>query len=182
MRRIYTTFDLLEAHTIVAMLREHAIRAWVFDADFVRQDWFKAIAYGGYRIVVNDESGVDALELLGAYRAGTLALADEHRLQCPNCGEFAGSDDPWPRRSVFLAMITVPWVAFGLLSICRPSPTLVFWLALLQLIPFLVLPGFVIRYVKWRFACSNCQHRWRDQTSSSYRQLSGAVESESDKP
>ena len=63
MRRVHTTYDLLEAHALAAMLREHDIEAWLFDADFVRQDWFKMIAYGGYRILVGDESVVDVGEL-----------------------------------------------------------------------------------------------------------------------
>jgi len=178
MRRIHTTFDLLEGHTIVAMLREHSIEAWLFDADFVRQDWFKAIAYGGYRILVDDEFVAEAVELLRQYRSGALALLDEHRRRCPKCAEFAGSDDPWPRRSVFLGLIVLPFAGIGAFSRWAHTPAQFLCLSALLFAALFVLPWFVIRYFKWRFVCERCRHRWRDRPIHSYGELARAAEQE----
>jgi hypothetical protein len=112
MRRAHTTFDLLEGHILTGMLRDSGIEARLFDADFVRQDWFKILAYGGYRVVVRDEDVSDARTLLNQYHEDALALTGEHHSPCPNCLHAAASDDPQPRRNVFLAMLVLPVVEF----------------------------------------------------------------------
>ena len=82
-RRIHTSYDLLDAHVLTALLREHGIEAWLFDADFVRQNWFAAIAYGGYRIMVREQDAAAARELLQEQRSGQLALPDATGVPCP---------------------------------------------------------------------------------------------------
>ena len=86
MVRVLRCFDLLEAHILVARLRYGGIDARVFDADFVRQDWFKMLVYGGFRIVVPEESATAARQILQSYRNGELTLPDEDGgTPCPNC-------------------------------------------------------------------------------------------------
>ena len=87
MRRAYWSADYAEAHVVESMLRAHGIEAWVFDALLVRQDWFKTLMFGGYRVMVADEDGARAADVIGEYRAGTIAIADDavERPACPRC-------------------------------------------------------------------------------------------------
>lgn len=169
-RRIHTTYDLLEAHLITAMLREHGIDAWLFDADFVRQDWFKSIAYGGYRILVRDEDMAEARTLLNQYDDEELALICEHAL-CPHCGRAAGRDDPQPRRNVFLAMLALPIVEFFAFLHWKFSPIDMPAAFAVQFCLYATLPWLVLRYFKWRLRCADCGHRWRQPPSLSYAEL-----------
>jgi hypothetical protein len=176
-RRIHTTYDLLEAHLITAMLREHGVGAWLFDADFVRQDWFKSIAYGGYRIVANDNSVAAAKEILQQYKNGSLALPEEYRLICPRCNQHCGSGDPQPRRNVFLAI-----VLFDLLA----AVALVHWNTWRTHIVStfavwggvnLLLPWLAIWYFKWPSRCDACGHRWREPRRYRHAELAKMAES-----
>jgi hypothetical protein len=177
MRRVYTTYDLLEAHVITQMLREHDIEAWLFDADFVRQNWFRMIAYGGFRILVRDESVGDGLQLLREYRNGNLALADEFRLHCPNCAHTTGIDDPQPRRNVFLAMIAIIVVWPCILLSWHPSPAaLLAGSGILIGLSFFI-TWIVIHYFKWRMRCEDCGFRWRKQPSHRYSDLAAMAAS-----
>lgn len=169
-RRIHTTYDLLEAHLITAMLREHGIDAWLFDADFVRQDWFKSIAYGGYRILVRDEDVADAHTLLNQYDDEELALIGEQTL-CPQCAHAAGRDDPQPRRNVFLAMLALPIVEFFAFLHWKLSPIGVLVAFAVQFCLYATLPWLVLWYFKWRLRCADCGHRWRQPPSLSYAEL-----------
>ena len=173
MRRIHTTYDLLEAHALVAMLREHDIETWLFDADFVRQDWFKMIAYGGYRILVRDETVADALRVLGEYRNGQLALVEEQRTICPECAHSSGSDDPQPRRNVFLAMIVLGFCGPFALLLWKPSTLALLVAGAVLIIAYISLPWFVVRYFKWRLRCEDCGHRWREAPRYRYAELAG---------
>jgi len=173
MRRIHTTYDLLEAHVLTALLREHDIDAWLFDADFVRQNWFRMIAYGGFRILVRDESVADGLHLLREYQNGNLALADEYRSQCPNCAHTAGTDDPQPRRNVFLAMIVVGVVWPSILLSWHPSSAALFARSAILVGLSLLIPWAVIYYFKWRMCCEACGYRWRELPRHRYADLAG---------
>ena len=181
MMRILRSFDLLEAHIIVARLRVEGIDAHVFDADFVRQNWFRMLAYGGFRIVVPDESASAACDILQRYRAGTLALGDaaddeESSSACPRCRAAAGRDDPQPRRNVFLAFIVYA-VVFSL-ALVRWSPT-ESGLALLCCAALgggLCLPWLLVRYFKWRLRCPNCAYCWRAPPPNRFAALAQATE------
>ena len=180
-RRIHTTYDLLEAHLITAILREHGIDALLFDADFVRQDWFKMIAYGGYRIVVRDDSVDQARALLRDYSEGNLALSDEYRTPCPNCAKLAGNDDPQPRRNIFLSIIVLDVVFVMALLFWKAPGTgtiLVCFLACVtQIALILVLPWVAIRYFKWRSRCDACGYRWREPRRYRHAELAHMAES-----
>ncbi len=160
MRRVHTTFDLLEAHIIVGMLQHNGVDARVFDADFVRQDWFRSIAYGGYRIVVPNDATDPAKEALQKYKNGNLALTGEHRLLCPACGESGGNDNPWPRRYIFLAIYLLGCVVTIGFLMLMPSVAAFLVVIGATLIVGIVLPCVAVLYFKWRFRCEACGHRW----------------------
>jgi hypothetical protein len=172
------TYDLLEAHLITATLREHAIDAWLFDADFVRQDWLASIAYGGYRIVVPDAATGDARQVLQEYKNGNLALADEQRAVCPNCGEPQGIENPSPRRHVFLALIVWPWIVTIASIAWNPSTTQLVFAFASQICLYLFLPWLAIRYFKWPSRCGACGHRWREPRQYRHAELAKMAESE----
>jgi hypothetical protein len=162
---------LLEAHALTAMLRAHDVEAWLFDADFVRQDWFKMIAYGGYRILVREESVVEAAQLLRDYRNGQLALAQESRAICPSCAHAAGSDDPQPRRNVFLATVLLGFCGPFVLALWKPSTAVLLCSCVALIVAYITLPWLVMRYFKWRLCCEDCGYRWRERPRHSYAEL-----------
>ena len=162
MRRVHTTFDLLEAHIMTGLLRAQGVEAHAFDVGMVRQDWFRMIAFGGFRIVVSDPAVDDAIAVLGRYANGDFALADADQDRCPRCGAFSVLHDPQPRRNVFLAMFLLPlfelvtWSWFG-----KFSAEAIAALFALQVVAYLTLPWFVVHYFKWRMRCLDCDLRWR---------------------
>lgn len=153
------------------MLREHGVEAWLFDADFVRQDWFKMIAYGGYRIVVRDESVSEATEVLHGYRNGEFAVAEELRAICPNCSHASSRDDPQPRRNVFLAMIFLGFFGPFVMVFWKPSAMALFAACVLLIAAYITLPWIVIRYFKWRARCEACGHHWHQPPQLRYREM-----------
>jgi hypothetical protein len=175
MRRVHTTFDLLEAHIIVGMLQRNDVDAWLFDADFVRQDWFKSLAYGGYRIMVPNEATASAVEILQKYMAGQLALSVEYRLPCPACGKSCGSDDPWPRRNIFLSMILLECIAAVVFSKLTPSTAELLLVIAAVLGVGIIVPCFAMPYFKWRFRCEAWGHRWRSPPQETWAELSRAA-------
>ncbi len=163
MQRIHTTFDLLEAHIVTGLLRENGAEVWACDVDIVRQDWFKMIAFGGFRLLASDASIADALVTLHQYQNGELALPDDHADACPKCGEFCVAHDPQPRRNVFLAMILLSLVeSAAFLSLQTLTSIEIIAAFALQFILYLSLPWLVIAYFKWRMRCTACGYRWRE--------------------
>lgn len=149
MRRAYWSADFGEAHVVEAMLRSYGVHASVFDAGIVRQDWFKTLALGGYRVMVPDSQTDSARELLADYRAGAMALPDDEVEvpPCPRCAGRAVGDDPRPRRAVFGVLIAsqvAPFLAFS-------SPAS-WWIAgLAPLLPLAAAP-----WLGSRHSCEDC--------------------------
>jgi len=117
MIRVFRTTDLLEAEILRSFLHSQGIEAEVFDRETVRQDWFRAIALGGYRVMVADEVGNDARALLKRWQAGEFALdeasEDIERVPCVACGSTRTEENPWPRRLGFLfAYMGLPLIVF----------------------------------------------------------------------
>ena len=138
MRRAYWSADFGEAHVVEAMLRAHGLHASVFDAGIVRQDWFKTLALGGYRVMVPDSQMAPAQELLADYRSGAMALADADLdvPSCPRCSGHAVADDPRPRRVAFGALIASQVAPFALVS-----SSVSLWIAgLLSFLPLATAP------------------------------------------
>jgi len=163
LRRAYWSADFAEAHIVEAMLRAHGVQAWVFDALIVRQDWFRTLAFGGYRVMIADEDAARAADVIGEYRAGALAVADEgvERPGCPQC-TTPGRDDPAPYRRVFALMIAADAVlATGFMLATGGSGEM---LALVLGSSVIVVPIVAIvftRYLKGRYVCPQCATRWR---------------------
>ena len=177
LRRVHTTFDLLEGHLLIALLREHGVEAWLFDADFVRQNWFEQIAYGGFRVMVRDDDIGVARDVLQDYSAGRLALEGEHAETCPHCARAAGNDDPQPRRNVFLVSLVLGLAADIRLFRWSPSRTELGVAIAVQLVLNIVAPWLIVRYFKWRLRCADCGHRWR-QPPRHYAELMRMAEAE----
>lgn len=123
MQRVYWTVDLLEAHLVAGFLRARGIDATVFDADFVRQDWLAALAYGGYRVVTDDADAVEARRLIDHRRANDFALeeAESDAPACPRCGSHDVVEDAAWRRiaSAILFVFLLPVVSFKWRCRCR---------------------------------------------------------------
>ena len=174
LRRIDTTFDLPEAHIIVGLLRADGIDAYVFDADFVRQDWFKAIAYGGYRVMVADHDLQAARERIRAYREASTILSDADDPPCPACASSTYRDDPRPRRWVFALYMLLPLLQGAVLLFVKPSHVQHFFWFLVDLFVDMTLAMLAISYLKRRYVCDRCGHRWRDLRRFSYSALDRA--------
>jgi hypothetical protein len=175
LRRVDTTFDLPEAHIIVGLLRSEGVEAHLFDADFVRQDWFKAIAYGGYRILVPDRDLTAAHRLIRAYREVKTPLSSSDDAPCPVCSSTNYRDDPRPRRWVFALYILLPFVQLPVLSFARPSNIeQFFWFFPIVLTAYVALALLAIAYLKHGYLCDNCGHRWHDPHRHAYSMLDRA--------
>ena len=163
MPRVFWSAQYDEAHVVQALLRSRQIEAWVFDADMARQDWFRVLAIGGYRVMIADADAARATELVGEYREGTLAVVDDavERPTCPRCAT-PGSDDPVPHRLVFSLLIAIDVViGLGLLLAAGGSNKI---LAVLFGSSVIVAPTIAVlftRHLKGRYVCPKCTTRWR---------------------
>ena len=182
LRRVDTTFDLPEAHIIVGLLRSEGIDAHLFDADFVRQDWFKAIAYGGYRILVPDQDLPAAREHLHAYRASKPAMSNSDDPPCPACSSVTYRDDPRPRRWVFALYIALPFADAAVFMLMRRSHIQQFAWAAITVAVSIALALLAITYLRRRYLCDECGHRWRDTHTYAYSTLNAAHTAASDPP
>lgn len=172
MRRVHTSFDWFDAHIIVARLREEEIDAHVFDSNFVNLNWFKMLAFRGFRIVVPDSSASMAVEIIEQYRTGILKLHDADHEHCPSCTSPNVSDDPVPRRITFVGILASELVLSLLLFEVRNLSNAGF-VALLVAVIFLVLmaPMISVNFFKWRYRCAACRHRWKGLPQHSYSEL-----------
>ena len=189
MVRVYWTVDLLEAHIVTGLLCDEGVQAWVFDADMVRQDWFRALAIGGYRIVVDRADAARALPILARYRADdpVRAYAEDEMPRCPACGHNAIADDPRPRRAAFATLIASDILSASLLvdfiyaGIAPRVASLALATYLCLSVAFFF-PGMLAFIVKHRYACTRCGRRFRDDRGATFAELSAAVSLASDSP
>jgi hypothetical protein len=166
MQRAYWSADFAEAHIVEAMLRAHGVQAWVFDALLVRQDWFRTLMFGGYRVMVPDGDASRAAELLDGYRTGRLAVPEEavERPACPRCA-MPGSDDPAPHRFVFMLLIAAyALITTGLMVLqWSDAPSmLVASLVCFSFVPFVAIT--LARWLKGRYFCTQCGAHWRTRS------------------
>ena len=163
MRRAYWSADFAEAHIVEATLRAHGVQAWVFDALLMRQDWFRILMFGGYRVMVADEDAARAADLIGEYRAGALAITDDavERPTCPKC-TTPGRDDPAPQRFVFMLLIAgYALFVVALLALRRDDDAI---MALAWTLPLVVAPIVAVvltHRLKGRYFCPQCTTSWR---------------------
>ncbi len=174
LRRVDTTFDLTEAHIVVGLLRAEGIDAYLFDADFVRQNWLKAIAFGGYRILVRDADVSTARGHIRTYRDTKTTLSHSDDAPCPSCSSTAYRDDPRPRRWVFAIYTALQLVPLAIFMKAGTSAArgLVAGFMLTAADTLLALAA--IFYVKRRYVCDLCGYRWRDRLPYRYSSLNEA--------
>lgn len=145
MRCVEWSAEYLEAHVIAMLLRAHDVEAVVFDENFVRQNWFELLGYGGFRIMAPEHQFAEAKSLVSAYRSDNLQVRDtrDGEPECPHCGGRETGQDPRPRRMLFLL-----YIPFG---------------CLIALAPMLIR-----RLVVGRYRCRQCRHAWREPRSAAF--------------
>jgi hypothetical protein len=144
MHRVDWTPEYVEGHVIVGLLRANGIDAFLFDENFVRQDWFAILGYGGYRIMAPWRAAQDARQIISGYRSGKFELDKEDAPgpECPRCASHETESDPRPRRWVFLVYFFVGMIA--------------------------LLPALLRRFVYGRYRCTRCRRYWREPRSCSF--------------
>lgn len=189
MVRVHWTVDLLEAHIVAGLLCDEGVPAYVFDADMVRQDWFKALAIGGYRVVVDRDDATRALQIVARYRAGDAAraYAADEMPTCPACGHEAVADDPRPRRAAFAVLIASDILSASMLldfiyGGIAPRLASLALAAYLWFIAIFFFPGILAFIVRHRYTCTRCGRRFRDDRGAPFAELSAAVSLASDPP
>lgn len=178
MQRVHWTPDLAEAHIIEGLLRAHDLQAWAFDTATVRQDWFRTLTYGGYRVMATNMDAESARELVAAWRAGALSFpASEAELPvCTVCHAAAGVEDKSPRRRIFLALIGADATLALALFLPFATATLAL-LAIASLTPLaLAAPGLAGWLTRRRYRCTDCRHAWREPATAEFGTLVGQVE------
>lgn len=144
LRCIERPLEYMDAQILAALLRANAIHAFVFDENFVRQNWLHVLAYGGFRVVVAAEQAAEADRVISDFRSGVLQLRPEPSLdpECPHCSCKDTEPDPRPRRFVFMALIITCMIAF--------------------------FPSLVRRLIYGRFRCRRCRTSWREPRSAPF--------------
>lgn len=144
------------------MLRAHGVQAWVFDALLVRQDWFKTLMFGGYRVMVANADAARAADLIGEYRAGALAVTDDvdERPACPHCAT-PGRMDAEPRRVVFIAYMGLHVLILAWLMFAEYANTTTAIILGGGLIAAPIAAIVAARCLKGRYVCPQCSTRWR---------------------
>ena len=163
MRCVERVPEYMDGLLLVALLRAREIDAQLFDENFVRQDWFKILAYGGFRVMVPARDWQDAQRTLVEFRSGALHYAEDEmdRPICPACHAYSGEFDHRQRRWVFLAyFINALVLSLCVIFLAEPlivffALTCVFWLAMMM-------PGLLRFIVNNRLRCSFCSHAWRE--------------------
>jgi hypothetical protein len=129
----------------------------------VRQDWFQTLAFGGYRVMVEDADSENAKALIDGYRSGALAIdeAVTDRPACPRCGT-PGQEDPFPRRLVFAWLIFADLLAVAALMVAERAREYGLPILLVaNLVGVPVLAIVVSRWLKSRYRCVACSACWR---------------------
>ncbi|MEP6883062.1 MAG: hypothetical protein ABI866_13765 [Dokdonella sp.] len=162
MRCVERTYEYLDGLALVALLRANNLDAQLFDENFVRQDWFYIMVYGGFRVMVPTHEFDSALSLRDAYFRRELSLKEDECEDptCPSCDWPSGQTDLVPRRRVFAAFFLGYFligfqVAFAIGNAgLFVASTLVFSLPLL-------FPNLLRHLVIGRYRCSVCGHAWK---------------------
>lgn len=176
MQRVYWTVDFLEAHIVAGSLRDEGIPSWVFDEFMIRQNWLRALAIGGYRVMTDANAAPRAATLVASYLANTdPQYADGDMPSCPRCGNHAVRDDPRPRRAVFLWLIATSWLTEALVLWSAAAGRAVTCLVALALSIIVTLPGVIGFLVKHRYVCASCARPFRDDRGTDYRALAASV-------
>lgn len=162
MRCVERTFEYMDGLALVALLRANALDAHLFDENFVRQDWFHIIVYGGFRVVVPASQLDQAIEIRDRFQRNEFDLPAEDCdiPQCPTCKTASGQADPSPRRMLFLLYI----IFFGISGFLIQSEYAIglyvaSWLGVHTAMLF---PPLLRYLVIGRYRCATCNARWRE--------------------
>lgn len=182
MRCVERTFEYFDGLALVALLRANDLDAQLFDENFVRQNWFHIIVYGGFRVVVPDHELESALQFRDSWRRGELSLtADEcEEPTCPTCYNPSAQTDLTLRRRVFAIYFLAYFFLAVQFAFAIASPWLLFASTLTFSI-LLLLPNLLRHFVVGRYRCSSCGHAWRAHPDRPFfeqqRQTEAALES-----
>lgn len=161
MRCVDWTAEYLDGQVIVALLRAEGLHAHLFDQHTVRQDWFRILAYGGFRVMVPASEFEAACALTEAFRDGTLALPDDanDRPAGPRCRDGVGAADPRPQRRAFAAYLvwsaaTMALLATGIETVAVVAAACAPWCAMLAVPVWR-------HWLVGRYRCPACTHAWR---------------------
>ena len=166
MKRAHWSSDYADAHVVEAMLKANGLHAWVFDAGVSRIDWFKTLAYGGYRVMVPDGDFERARALVASYRDGALEVGadDGDGVCCPRCGTGDAISDPGPRRRAFALLIASDVIAWGLASTIRDAGIAGIARTTWFIASTLAFGALCLATTS-RYRCAACKAAWRAQPS-----------------
>ncbi len=162
MRCVERTYEYLDGLALVALLRANDLDAQLFDENFVRQDWFYVMLYGGFRVMVPTNELESALLLRDAYHRGELSLKEDacEDPTCPSCDSPAGETDLVPRRRVFAAFFLGYFLIGIQIAVEKWGKELLVASMLVASLP-LLLPNLLRHFVIGRYRCSVCGHAWK---------------------
>ncbi|MBL0165036.1 MAG: hypothetical protein IPP82_15680 [Xanthomonadales bacterium] len=163
MRCVERTLEYMDGLVFVALLRGRNIEAHLFDENFVRQNWFYTLVYGGFRVMVPAPDLQIARETLVEFRSGAMRCDEDEmdRPKCPACRAHSSEFDHRQRRRVFLAYFVCSLVLALLMEFL--SDPLIPYLALSSLLWLAMSMPWLLRYVvNNRLRCGECAHAWRE--------------------
>lgn len=186
MRCVERPAEYVDGLTLTAMLRAHGFNAELFDENFVRQNWFRILAYGGFRVMVPAAQLHSARALIEEYRSGALTLADHDEVipPCPRCQQANSLSDPWPRRRLIAWFIVT---AFGFsIGALQFLPNLFnegfAWLCCSLYVLPLLIPGFGQHLLVARYRCPACNHAWKAKRDEPFSSQQARVEAADREP
>lgn len=162
MRCVERTYEYLDGLALVALLRANELDAQLFDENFVRQDWFYIMVYGGFRVMVPTHELERALPLRDAYHRGDLGLKEDESKDptCPSCHAQSGKTDLIPRRRVFAAFFLAYFIIGIQIAVEKWGIGLLVASLLAISLP-LLFPNLLRYFVVGRYRCSLCGYAWK---------------------
>ncbi len=162
MRSVERTYEYLDGLALVALLRADNLDAQLFDENFVRQNWFHILAYGGFRVMVPSTELDHALQLCDSYHRGEFSLISEECEEptCPACHRYSGKTDLTPRRRVFATLFLAYFFVGIPFNFATWDAGLLIMSTLGVSLP-LLMPNLLRHFVSGRYRCSNCDHVWK---------------------
>ena len=162
MRCVERAYEYLDGLALVALLRANDLDAQLFDENFVRQDWFYIMAYGGFRVMVPTTELDTALPLRDAYHREELSLKEDkcEDPTCTSCDSPSGETDLFPRRRVFAALF-LGYFLIGLQVAVAIGNAGLFVATTLIFSLLLLLPNLLPHWVIGRYRCSLCGYAWK---------------------
>jgi hypothetical protein len=155
--------EYMDGLVFVSLLRARHFDAQLFDENFVRQNWFEILAFGGFRIMVPAPNLQAARETLAEFRAGALQIDEDEmdRSICPACNARVGGFDHRQRRWVFLAYL-VHQLVLALLLIFMVDAWIPYFVLMSTFSLATLMPCLRRYVVNNRLRCAQCGHAWRE--------------------